>query len=99
MPRRSNSRSCTTVSGTVLPSFCFTTVTRWFFLIFPAKTRPMAILPTNSEYCSAMICICSGFESSPSGGGIVFRIASNSGLRFFGSTVMSVVAMPARPEA
>ena len=82
-----------------LPSFCLTTATFWFFLIFPANTLPIAILPTNSLYCSADTCIWSGALSSTSGGGTLFRIASNSGLRSFASPSMSVLAMPARPLA
>ena len=46
---RSNSRTLTTVSWNVVESFWRTTVTRWFFLMLPRKTRPMQILPTNSE--------------------------------------------------
>ena len=36
---------------------------------------------------------------STSGAGTFSMIASKMGSRFFGSTVMSVVEMPARPEA
>ncbi len=72
------------MSLNVEPSFCRTTVTFWFFLIFPANTRPTTILPTNSLYWSAATCIWSGASSSTSGAGTLFRIASNSGCRSFG---------------
>ena len=98
-PRRSNSSTCTTVSLNADPSACRTTITFWFLRIFPANTRPTAILPTNSLYCSAITCIWSGAASSTSGAGTWFRMASKNGRRSFGGIERSVVAIPLRPLA